>query len=175
MLRCGIHKCPSKCHQISDHSKMSCETVMISNCSGPKTHVQQWKCHKGPPLTCVKCERERKATEKKQQEDFARRERLNEEQRLHDQKIAEIDAEIARLRDQTRNVQIAEERQAALEQKMKDLELAKTQTLTATLRPRSPELKSPPRPALESPKVPLNSKNCLRRSLFLRSDAQRLK
>ena len=110
---------------------MACEEVMTSKCLGPKAHVQQYKCHKGPPLVCTRCEREKKLAEKKQQEDFIRQEKLNEEQRLHDQRVAEIEAEIAKQREQVRNVQLAEERKAALEQKLKDLELAKAQALAA--------------------------------------------
>ncbi|CAL1701681.1 unnamed protein product [Somion occarium] len=120
MLSCNVHRCPSKCHQLSDHSKMSCEVVMFSNCT--KGHSQQWKCHKGPPLTCCKCEREAKLAEKQRQADFARQEKLDVEQRLHDEKLAAIDAEIALHRDTLRGIQLAEERRAALEQRRKDLE-----------------------------------------------------
>ena len=120
---------------------MACEEVMTSKCLGPKAHVQQYKCHKGPPLVCTRCEREKKLAEKKQQEDFIRQEKLNEEQRLHDQRVAEIDAEITKQREQVRNVQLAEERKAVLDQKLKDLELAKAQALaiiSKTIQPTQP-------------------------------------
>ena len=82
--------------------------------------------------------------ERKQEVDFIRQEKLNEEQRLHDQRVAEIDAEITKQREQVRNVQLAEERKAALEQKLKDLELAKVQALAAISKPVQPTQPSSP-------------------------------
>lgn len=115
---------------------------MFSKCPGPKAHVQQWKCHKGIPLTCTKCERESKLAQKRQEEDFTRQQKLDEDQRVHDLRMAEIDAEIAQCRDKLRNTQLAEERQFALEQKKKDLELARAQTATANSAPSNPKTKS---------------------------------
>ena len=144
MLKCGIHRCPSKCHQLADHSRMPCQQVMTSNCAGPKTHLQRWRCYDGPPLICTNCERERELTEKKLLQDFIRQEKFNEERRFHDQRVADIDGEIAKQRDQVRNNQLAEDRKAILEQKLKDLELAKVQALAAISKPVQPTQPSSP-------------------------------
>jgi hypothetical protein len=122
MLNCTVHKCPSKCHQIFDHSKINCEYIFHSNCA--KGHAQQWQCHKGPPVTCVKCDKDAKAAEKKKQEDFILQEKRDVEQRLHDQKLAALEAEIVSTRQELRNAQIAEERDKSIQQKQKDLEAA---------------------------------------------------
>ncbi|THH18626.1 hypothetical protein EW146_g2397 [Bondarzewia mesenterica] len=146
ILNCGIHHCTSKCHQLSDHSKMLCEYIMYSKC--PKSHQQQWKCHKGPPPSCAKCDREKKVEDKRKQEEFARQEKRDEEQRLHARKLTEIEDQIARERDAIRDVQLAEERKYALEQKEKDLKdvaaLAAQATSLASRTKTAPPPKSTP-------------------------------
>jgi hypothetical protein len=99
---------------------MRCEYVMYSKCP-TKGHEQQWKCDKGPPQACVKCDREAAAAEKKRQEEFARREKREAEQRLHDQHMAELDAKIAQQRDSLRDAQLEEERKRAVGQKTQEL------------------------------------------------------
>ncbi|KAI0076548.1 P-loop containing nucleoside triphosphate hydrolase protein [Panus rudis PR-1116 ss-1] len=122
MLSCNVHRCPSKCHQLSDHSKMQCSVPMYTPC--PNGHQQRWLCHTGIPLVCATCDREAKLTEKQRAQDFARQQKRDAEQREHDRKLAEIDAQIQRYRDSLRDEQLAEERKQALEQKVKDLRAA---------------------------------------------------
>jgi hypothetical protein len=108
ILSCGLHACPSKCHQNSDHSKIRCGHRMDSTCPAAG-HRQQWQCHKGPPLTCVKCERDKAITEKKKQEEFALQQKRDEDQRKHAQRIAEIEDQIAQTWITLRDTQVAEE------------------------------------------------------------------
>src|SRR5882757_10003485 len=88
-LSCGVHPCPSKCHQLYDHSKMPCEYILYSVCSNG--HNREWKCHKGPPPTCSKCDKDVKVAERKKQADFSQREKRDAEQRMHDQQLAKLD------------------------------------------------------------------------------------
>ena len=56
ILNCGLHTCPSKCHQLYDHSKMPCQYIRRDmRCSNG--HVQTWRCHEILPSTCIRCER----------------------------------------------------------------------------------------------------------------------
>lgn len=135
ILSCGVHRCPSRCHQLSDHSKMQCELVLYSTCS--KNHSQRYLCHSGPPAACLKCDRESKQEEKRKREEFLRQEKRDAEQRRHDEQVAQIDAQIARERDALRDVQLEGERKQALEQKLRDLEDAKRLAM---------QVKSPPNP-----------------------------
>lgn len=131
-LNCGIHSCQSKCHQISDHSKMLCEQVMTSNC--PNGHAQTWKCHETQPLACRLCERDAKRAAEKLQKDFELQKKRDAEQQEHDEKMAKIrekyDAQIQAQKD----LQLAKEREAALkqqEQDVKDAEARLQQKLEA--------------------------------------------
>lgn len=121
-LNCGLHQCPSKCHQLSNHSKMSCEHISYSKCSN--SHSQQWKCHKGPPAVCSRCEKDIKDAEKKRQADFLVQEKRDAEQRLHDQRLAELDAKLASERIALRDAQLAQEREYAIRQKEYDIKTA---------------------------------------------------
>jgi hypothetical protein len=80
-LNCGLHDCPSKCHQLYDHSKMPCEFIISSKC--PKGHVQSRKCHENPPILCKKCERDAKLQDDKRKRDFALQQKRDAEQLEH--------------------------------------------------------------------------------------------
>ncbi|KAJ7494735.1 P-loop containing nucleoside triphosphate hydrolase protein [Mycena galericulata] len=131
ILNCGLHQCPSKCHQLSDHSKMECPRIMQSKC--PQGHLQSWKCHQRAPATCDKCEREAKLAEKKRQKEFALQEKRDAAQLAYAQKLAAIDAEIAekKLEEQERRVEA--ERSRAIQQKQKDLEDVRTRVARVTI------------------------------------------
>uniref|UniRef100_A0A0W0EUT7 AAA+ ATPase domain-containing protein n=1 Tax=Moniliophthora roreri TaxID=221103 RepID=A0A0W0EUT7_MONRR len=121
-LSCGIHDCPSRCHQLADHSKMPCEAIVQSMC--PQGHKQSRKCQL-PPQTCRKCDREAEEARKKQQKAFAEQQRHDAEQLAHAKAMAELDEKIAEENRKTQDAQLRKERQDALEQKKKDLEGAR--------------------------------------------------
>ena len=125
MLACGQHACPSKCHKLADHSKMQCDKPTSTKC--PNGHVQQWKCSKGPPSSCGKCDRERELAEKQQREQFALQMKRDAEEQAHARQMADLDAQLAREREQARATREAEERKRALKQKLLDVEAARTQ------------------------------------------------
>ena len=54
LLSCKKHHCPSKCHRLSDHSRMDCEVLLSTRCA--VGHIRKWKCHDGPRATCGTCE-----------------------------------------------------------------------------------------------------------------------
>src|SRR5260221_6453542 len=123
---------------------MLCEHASSDQC--PNGHTQQWKCHKGPPPTCIKCERAQQVAEKKRQEQFALQEKRDAEQRDHDRRMMELDTDLARERETIRYAREAEERKRALEQKRMDVEAAAEQARIAT----SPPAQATPQPLLES-------------------------
>ena len=145
MLSCKRHPCPSKCHQLADHSQMLCEQLSTDQC--PAGHSQQWKCHKGPPPTCIKCERQQELAEKKRQERFALQERRDAEQRDHERQMAELEAKEARERETIRYAQEDKERKRALEQKRMDVEAVVERARAAT----SPPAQAPTHPQPPSP------------------------
>lgn len=119
LLKCGVHACPSKCHQRSDHSKMDCESVVRTACD--KKHVRQWKCHQGPPASCHKCDQQKNAAEKKQREEFARQEKQAKLEREHQEKLAELEKQLSEEREKIRDAQLAKDREVTIAQKEKDL------------------------------------------------------
>lgn len=118
-LNCGIHSCPSKCHQISDHSKMPCEQVVASNC--PNGHALTWKCHQRQPLTCRICERDAKRASEKQQKDSELQKKRDAEQQAHDEKMAKIREKLDEQIQAQRDLQLAKEREIALKQQEQDV------------------------------------------------------
>lgn len=119
MLSCGVHPCPSKCHQLCDHSKMKCEEVMRSMCQG--SHSQSFVCGDGLPTSCIKCEREKKLATRKQKEELEEAQRLEAEQRDHSKRMDKLDAEIAAALRKKEEARLARERGLAIQQKEHDL------------------------------------------------------
>ncbi|KIM32087.1 hypothetical protein M408DRAFT_63388 [Serendipita vermifera MAFF 305830] len=122
MLKCGVHTCPFKCHQLVDHSKMQCEQLLFFSC--PKGHRKPFECYKGPPEACVQCTEDARLAEKKQKAAFLAQQKREKEQRQHDQAMADLDAKMTEHNEALRNKQLAEDRKRALEQRQRDLEAA---------------------------------------------------
>lgn len=87
-------------------------------------HRRSFQCHSGPPDTCIQCAEDAKLAEKRKNAAFAAQQKREREQRLHDQRMADIEAQITKRNEALRDAQLAEERQRAFEQRQKDLESA---------------------------------------------------
>ncbi|KAJ7104159.1 P-loop containing nucleoside triphosphate hydrolase protein [Mycena belliarum] len=149
ILNCGLHPCTSKCHQISDHSKMECRQIMQSKCT--KGHLQSWKCYKRAPATCDKCDREAQIAENKRQKEHALQEKRAAAQVAYAQKLAAIDAEIAAKNQELQDARLETERSLAIQQKEKDLEDAKARVARGVV--------SGTRPNKSLPALPSGSAN----------------
>ena len=99
---------------------------MSSKCS--QGHGQSWKCHKTRPISCVKCERQAKLAEEKQQREFALQQKRDADQREHARKLAEIDEKTDLKMQASRDAQLAKERENAIIQRERDLEEAASLT-----------------------------------------------
>lgn len=126
MLSCGLHRCPSKCHQIADHSRMACHTIVRSMC--PAGHPCQREC-KDPVKPCSTCEREKRETEQREREEFD-----------HAVQMADLEQRIAKERQNIRQRHESDERAQALKQKEADLRLVRS--AATTLEARTPEFSS---------------------------------
>ncbi|KAI9755731.1 MAG: hypothetical protein M4579_004161 [Chaenotheca gracillima] len=122
VLNCGLHACPYKCHQLSDHSKMPCDHVLDSKCS--KGHTLSWKCHKRRPLTCAKCDQEAQALKRKQEKAFELQQKRDAEQREHAKRMASLEEELDRQVQLLKDSRLSKERRDAIEQKKADLAAA---------------------------------------------------
>ncbi|KAI0954385.1 hypothetical protein AcV7_007636 [Taiwanofungus camphoratus] len=134
MLKCNLHYCPSKCHQLYDHSKMPCKQIIFDTCS--KGHQLSWECHEDRPAVCMNCERAIKLAEKRQQEAFALQQKREAEEQEHARQLAKIEEEIAKQTQVLRDSQLAEERANVIRQKRLDMgmlaQLAARKLSTAT-------------------------------------------
>ncbi|KAF8624034.1 hypothetical protein AX17_007240 [Amanita inopinata Kibby_2008] len=119
-LNCGIHKCPSKCHQLYDHSKMPCQAYIFSRCDN--NHDTSYFCHKGLSPVCANCDKQKRQAEKQQREDFALKEKRDRERKQHEEKVTELEEKIRNARQQIRDAQLAEERENVLREKAKVLQ-----------------------------------------------------
>ncbi|KAK0489357.1 P-loop containing nucleoside triphosphate hydrolase protein, partial [Armillaria novae-zelandiae] len=135
-LRCGLHVCPSKCHQLYDHSKMACHEIIPLRCT-PKGHEQSYKCSESPPLVCKRCERDAKLAEAQRQKDFERQRKRDEEEAEHLRRIKEFEDKLAEQQELLRDTQIKEARKIEIRLKMQDLQDAADLARNAASRPSS--------------------------------------
>ncbi|UPX21074.1 uncharacterized protein EKO05_0011278 [Ascochyta rabiei] len=130
LLSCGLHKCPYRCHQLNDHSKMKCMAIVSSTCSNK--HKVSRKCHDKAADVCKKCEAAIRAQEKRRQRDHELDQEREAKQRAYLAKLVEIEDEIEH---QKRLLKVQAEvtgQEAALAQKRKDLETFKNKVSNST-------------------------------------------
>ncbi|KAJ7126993.1 P-loop containing nucleoside triphosphate hydrolase protein [Mycena epipterygia] len=126
LLKCGVHGCPWKCHQMVDHSNVPCKTLITWKCE--KGHDQSRECRlhdKRIPSRCTKCENEAKKAKAKlrrEAEQLEQKLRQEADQLAHEESMAEYNAKIALEQQIVQDARLAEERAHALRQKQKDLE-----------------------------------------------------
>ncbi|KAJ5448828.1 hypothetical protein N7445_003649 [Penicillium cf. griseofulvum] len=112
-LSCGIHECPSKCHQIVDHSKMKC------------TKIVKWKCPRGHDLSlacsqakhsCRLCVLDDQVKERKRKRDLELESERQKKRSEYARQLAEAQDEASHLRRVRRDESDNAERARVLEQ-----------------------------------------------------------
>ncbi|KAI9831934.1 MAG: hypothetical protein M1819_004656 [Sarea resinae] len=93
ILGCGVHECPQRCHQLSDHSKVPCQKILDSAC--PRNHKITWFCHQQRPASCKECDDENRKLEKKRQRDHELEAKRRAKQDGYARQLAELQDEIA--------------------------------------------------------------------------------
>lgn len=122
-LKCGVHKCTSSCHQLLDHSRVLCRTVLTQKCCNG--HNQSWHCHSGTPLVCPKCERDRKEAVKRAQRALEEKLKRDEKIQKHLKEVAMVEEEMEQITQSMKDVRLDSEQKAILAQKRMDLAAAK--------------------------------------------------
>ena len=140
LLKCGVHKCPSSCHQLFDHSGIRCMTVLKQPCS--KGHSQMWQCDQGAsaPVSCQKCEQERKDAEIRAQKAARDQQRRDAKTQKHLKEVAKIQEDIDRITQGMKDKRLDDEQNIAISQMKKDLAAAKalaSRTMNESSLPRS--------------------------------------
>ena len=102
---------------------MPCEQIIEPKRS--KGHVQKWKCHTNQPGTCRACQRETERRQKELEAEVERQIKRDKEKAEHAAAMAEIDWQICLMREEAADSRAAKERTKALQQKRRDLDLAR--------------------------------------------------
>lgn len=119
LLSCKIHECPQRCHQLQDHSKMTCKVIMKSTC--PKNHVISHACHDKPASSCPKCQQEKLEQERKRKRDHEIDQERKARQRAYAASLAKLDDEMENQKRALVHEAEDVDRQKVLAQKRKDL------------------------------------------------------
>ncbi|KAL4882176.1 P-loop containing nucleoside triphosphate hydrolase protein [Aspergillus karnatakaensis] len=122
-LNCGLHDCPHKCHQLSDHSKMPCPKVVEWIC--PRNHKLTKPCFEQKGY-CRRCADEDKELERRRQRDMELNAKRQAKQLDYARQLALIQDEIAHERRIQQEEQDEQERQRVLKQRLEDLERIRT-------------------------------------------------
>lgn len=120
-MNCGIHQCPSRCHQLFDHSKIKCMAVLQQKCS--KGHTRTWNCHQQATATgtCQKCEHEQKETEKRLRKAAEDQQRRDMKAQKHLLNVAKLQAEIDSITQSMKDARLDAEQENVLKQMRQDL------------------------------------------------------
>ncbi|KAJ6117876.1 hypothetical protein N7523_005782 [Penicillium sp. IBT 18751x] len=94
-LNCGLHECQSKCHQLLDHSEMTCTRIVKWKC--PRGHSSSLPCAqvKG---SCRFCIQEDLLKERKRERDLKLETERQRRQAAYAQQLAEAQDEASHLR-----------------------------------------------------------------------------
>ncbi|KAF2139493.1 uncharacterized protein K452DRAFT_320165 [Aplosporella prunicola CBS 121167] len=118
-LSCGIHDCPSRCHQLSDHSKMECNRIVTSTC--PLNHNHSRRCHTKAPAVCPTCEAEARRKLEKAERDHKLDEQQQRKQQEYARQLSDVKDEIAHERRIRKDRLEQENRENILRQHRADL------------------------------------------------------
>ncbi|KAK4667573.1 hypothetical protein QC763_311530 [Podospora pseudopauciseta] len=122
LLKCGVHKCRSRCHRVDDHSRTECNQLISRVCS--RQHKVKVRCGRQNE-GCVNCIKEDKEMERKAKRDL----KLEEERRAREEEyvrtLKEIQDEIEHQRRVNKYHAEERNRSETIEQQKADLEALK--------------------------------------------------
>ncbi|KAF2429946.1 P-loop containing nucleoside triphosphate hydrolase protein [Tothia fuscella] len=117
-LNCGTHSCPSRCHQLYDHSKMECQVMVQFIC--PQKHRSQRTCSKSQ-AACTICAEEDRQRERIRSRNAQLDAERDAKRAAYALQLAENQAEIDHQRRIIQDHREAEDSARALVQKKRDL------------------------------------------------------
>ncbi|KAH6622552.1 P-loop containing nucleoside triphosphate hydrolase protein [Chaetomium tenue] len=121
-LKCGVHKCTSRCHRVVDHSRQECKQLVSKVCD--RQHKTKVLCGKQKD-GCHKCIQEDKETERRVKRDLQLEQDRAQREAEYTKKLQEIQDEIEHQRRINKYEAEEELRQQTLEQQLSDLEALK--------------------------------------------------
>ncbi|KAJ5117791.1 P-loop containing nucleoside triphosphate hydrolase protein [Penicillium atrosanguineum] len=124
VLKCGVHDCPSRCHQLSDHSQMECRKIVDLQCS--REHRRTVPCSQ-TNNACRSCLREDQAQQRRRERDAMLDIKRQKKQYEYAQALAEAQAEVAHLKRTRRDLRENADRQNILIKHQQEIESLKAQ------------------------------------------------
>ncbi|OQD90595.1 hypothetical protein PENANT_c001G07088 [Penicillium antarcticum] len=118
-LKCGVHKCTSRCHQLVDHSQMPCTKIVKWRC--PRGHESSLPCSQSKGH-CRFCIQEDAVKERRRQRDLKLETERQRKQERYAQQIAEAQDEASHLRRLRKDESDDFERARVLEQHHQEIE-----------------------------------------------------
>jgi hypothetical protein len=103
MLICGVHTCRRRCHDLGNHSKVLCTSLVAVRCS--RGHDLVRACHEASKPECEQCIKLDQILVKKIQDDLKEKRRREKEEAEHRAELAKIDAEIEEEKEMRRKEQ----------------------------------------------------------------------
>lgn len=115
LLNCGVHKCPSRCHRIDDHSRVECHMLVDRVCE--RQHRTRERCSRIQKAGgCHKCAEEDAETERRALRDLQLEERRRQLEREYNRQRQAIEDEIEHQRLVNRTLAEEEQRRESLEE-----------------------------------------------------------
>ena len=118
-LNCGIHLCPQRCHQLFDHSKMECQTIVESTC--PRMHRRSLPCFRKDSI-CRKCDAEDREKERKKKRDQKLDAERDAKQQDYAQRLLELQDQISYEKRRLQDRAEQSDRENTIRQHQHDLE-----------------------------------------------------
>ncbi|KAK3386657.1 P-loop containing nucleoside triphosphate hydrolase protein [Podospora didyma] len=117
-LKCGIHKCRSRCHRVTDHSKTNCNQLVEKVCD--RQHKTKVRCGSQKD-GCQKCIKEDKEQERRIKRDLQLEEDRQRRQEAYFRELQVIQDEIEHQRRKNKYEAEEEEQKKAIAQQHADL------------------------------------------------------
>lgn len=121
-LNCGTHKCRSRCHRVTDHSRTECAELVERVCE--RQHKTTIRCSEQKDR-CTECTREDKETERRIRRDLKLEQDRRQREAEYTRQLQQIQDEVEHQRRINKHEAEEELRKQMLEQQRAELEALK--------------------------------------------------
>ncbi|KAK3949502.1 stage V sporulation protein K [Pseudoneurospora amorphoporcata] len=118
LLKCGMHKCKSRCHRVIDHSQAPCHEIIIKTCE--RNHKLKVSCDRQND-NCRECIREDKEQERRMKRDLQLEEDRLRKEEAYLKALQEMDDELDHQRRLNKYLSDEQIREQTLEQRRQEL------------------------------------------------------
>ncbi|CCC05205.1 unnamed protein product [Sordaria macrospora k-hell] len=118
LLKCGMHKCKSRCHRVIDHSQAPCHEILVKTCE--RNHKLKVSCDRQND-NCRDCIREDKEQERRIKRDLQLEEDRVRKEEAYVKELQEMDDELDHQRRRNKYLSDEQIREQTLEQRRQEL------------------------------------------------------